>query len=87
MFRIGQESETFITRLVVKNTVDEKLQAMQDSKEEAIGAAIDDSKMLDKLSLTDLMRLFGPVQIGEDRKPFIMVEDEAEFDSIIPPIL
>ena len=49
--------------------------------------AIDDSKMLDKLSLTDLMKLFGPVQIGEDRKPFIMVDDEKEYDSAIPPIL
>lgn len=78
MFRIGQLSETFITRLVVKNSVDEKLQTLQDSKREAIGAAIDDAKMLDQLSLTELMRLFGPVAVGEDKKPFILVDEGGE---------
>lgn len=78
IFRIGQNSPTFITRLIVRDTVDEKLQNLQDSKQEAIGAAIDDSRMLDKLSLTELMRLFGPVGVGEDRRPFILVEGEGE---------
>ena len=78
VFRIGQSSETFITRLVVKNSVDEKLQTLQDSKREAIDAAIDDAKMLDQLSLTELMRLFGPVGVGEDKKPFILVDEGGE---------
>lgn len=46
VFRIGQESETFITRLVVRETVDEKNQVMQDEKSKEIEAAIDDRKML-----------------------------------------
>lgn len=79
VFRIGQQaSETFITRLVVKNSVDEKLQALQDSKREAIDKAIDDAKMLDQLSLRELMRLFGPVGVGEDKKPFILVDEGGE---------
>ena len=84
IFRIGQPHATFITRLVVKNTVDEKLQTLQDSKQEVIGAAIDDSKMLDKLSLPELMRLFGPVAVGEDRRPFILVDEGVGEDSVPP---
>lgn len=84
VFRIGQDSETFITRLVVKNTVDEKLQEIQDEKEKAIGAAIDDNTMLEKLSLQDLMGLFGPVTLDDNRKPFILVDDEGEYEGLAP---
>ena len=86
VFRIGQNNATFITRLVVKNTVDEKLQTLQDSKQEVIGAAIDDSKMLDQLSLPELMRLFGPVMTGEDRRPFILVDEGADEDGVAPDL-
>lgn len=85
VFRIGQESETFITRFVVKDTVDEQLQDMQNSKSKAIGEAIDNPTMLSKLSLHELMRLFGPVEIGDDRKPFILVDDDGEFNDNLPP--
>lgn len=57
---------------------------MQDNKSKEIGATIDDKNTLDKLSLTDLMRLFGPVSMDADQKPFILVDDGAEFDSIVP---
>lgn len=76
VYRIGQESETFITRFVVKNTVDEKLEEMQNVKSKAIGAAIDDSKMLEQLTLEELMRLFGTVSVDEDHRPFILVDDD-----------
>lgn len=75
VFRIGQDSETFVTRFVVKGTVDEKLQDMQRVKAEKIGAAIDDPKMLGKLTLDELLRLFGPVVLDANGKPFIVVEN------------
>ena len=78
VFRIGQNSETFVTRFVVKDTVDEKLQAMQMVKAKRIGAAIDDLKMLGKLSLEQLLRLFGPVVHDDNRRPFILVVDDEE---------
>ena len=84
VYRIGQESETFITRFVVKNTVDEKLQEMQNVKCETIGATIDDRKMLDQLTLTELMRLFGTVTVDEDEKALIIVEDDDEYDRLAP---
>ena len=87
IFRIGQESETYITRFVVKNTVDEKLQDMQREKMKVIEAAMgDDGRRLGKLSLAELMRLFGPIQEDEGRKGFIIVDDEDEVDSTVPPM-
>ena len=82
IFRIGQVSETRITRFVVRNTVDEKLKEMQEDKQIAIQKAMDQSP--GKLTLTDLMRLFGPVQEGADRKPFIIVDDDDEFGADVP---
>ena len=84
IFRIGQESETFITRLIVKNTVDEKLQKMQDDKSAVIGEAIDSPKILEKRTLPELMALFGRVSEDENRKPFIMPDDDGEYDSVVP---
>jgi len=86
VFRIGQEKETFITRFVIKNTVDEKLQRLQEDKKETIDAAIgDDGKRQAKLSLTELMRLFGPVQ-GEEGREFILVDDGDEYADTMPAI-
>lgn len=64
--------------------MDEKLQAMQEAKAKLVDGAIDDEKMLNKLSLTDLMRLFGPVELDENHKPFILVDDEGEFERTAP---
>lgn len=87
VFRIGQENETFITRFVAKNTVDDKLQQRQEVKAKAIGEAIDDKKMLQALSLHELMALFGQVVVDPDnQKPFILVDDEGEYDNDNPPI-
>ncbi|KAL8709909.1 MAG: hypothetical protein Q9220_005359 [cf. Caloplaca sp. 1 TL-2023] len=84
VFRIGQNSETFITRFVVKNTVDEKLMQMQKAKAEKIGHAIDDEKMLGALTIRELMGLFGEVRLDANDKPFILVDDEGEFDKEEP---
>ncbi|KAL8968913.1 MAG: hypothetical protein Q9183_002248 [Haloplaca sp. 2 TL-2023] len=87
VFRIGQESETFISRFVVRNTVDERIQAMQEKKQRAINQAIDDDTMLREMTLQELMGLFGDVQLDEDDKPFILVDDEGEFDKEAPPTM
>ncbi|KAL8951909.1 MAG: hypothetical protein Q9222_002154 [Ikaeria aurantiellina] len=84
VFRIGQESETFITRFVAKNTVDQKLLEMQKKKEENVKHAIDDEKMLEALTIRELMGLFGDVQLDENDKPFIVVDDKGEFDKEEP---
>ncbi|KAL8991057.1 MAG: hypothetical protein Q9169_007960 [Polycauliona sp. 2 TL-2023] len=97
VFRIGQPDETYITRFVARNTVDDKLQQMQERKAAAVGHAIDDETMLRELSLRELLGLFG--QVGEEdgreggeegegegeggrRNPFIVVDDEGEYDGV-----
>lgn len=49
VFRIGQKEETFMSRICVKNTVDEKLIDMQKRKDAEIKAVMDhDGKKVTK---------------------------------------
>ena len=74
--RIGQTKETYITRFKVENTVDDRLLEMQDRKQVIIDNAIDNKAVLSKLTMEELMSLFGTVERRGD-KSFIMVEDLA----------
>ncbi|KAF2199121.1 hypothetical protein GQ43DRAFT_347720, partial [Delitschia confertaspora ATCC 74209] len=74
VFRIGQHETTFMTRFCVKNTVDERLIQMQETKQEEIDSVMEDGgSTLSKLNIRDLMRLFGPVADDDNGKPFILV--------------
>jgi hypothetical protein len=75
VFCIDQFFEIFITRLVIKNSVDEKLQTLQNSKREIIDVIIDDVKMLNQLSLTKLMQLFESMSVKENKKSFILMNE------------
>ena len=68
-----------MTRIVIENTVDQKLLDMQDDKARIIKEAMgEDGKRVKKLSMKDLMRLFGTLSEDddEDGPEFIIVEDE-----------
>ena len=87
VFRIGQEHQTFITRLVVNDTVDERLDQMQKYKEKIVGAAIDDRSVLSNLSVQEVMRLFGEVHIDKKTKrPLITLDEDEALDAILPPV-
>ncbi len=75
VFCIDQFFEIFITRLVIKNSVNEKLQTLQNSKREIIDVIIDDVKMLNQLSLTKLMQLFESMSVKENKKSFILMNE------------
>ncbi|OCL08694.1 hypothetical protein AOQ84DRAFT_35896 [Glonium stellatum] len=76
VFRYGQQQKTYMTRFCVKNTVDEKLIQMQEKKQAEIDDVMeDDGTRLKKLTLKELMRLFGPIREEEDGTPFILVDD------------
>lgn len=75
MFRVGQNQETYITRCVVEDTVDERLVEMQEEKSKIISTAMDDRSIMAQLTLPELLKLFGPVAYDENSKPFILVED------------
>ncbi|KAI9683632.1 MAG: hypothetical protein M1829_004937 [Trizodia sp. TS-e1964] len=87
IFRIGQERETYITRFVVRNSIDEKLLDMQKEKSRIIDAAIGDSNggRSKEFTVDELLHLFGPVREEEDDgKEFIIVDDDVE--EIEPPM-
>lgn len=67
-----------MTRLVVKNTIDAALVAIKERKQMEIDEVMDDSKRREKLSVHDLLRLFGPVGEDEEGKPFIFADGNDE---------
>ncbi|MBR4630188.1 MAG: hypothetical protein IKO57_07075 [Treponema sp.] len=58
IYRIGQKSNVFIYRLITKNTIEEKVLALQQKKSE-IAKNIFDGLSAEKLSAKDLMTLLG----------------------------
>ncbi|KAK6496615.1 hypothetical protein TWF481_001609 [Arthrobotrys musiformis] len=58
--RIGQTRPVFVHRLVIENTVEDRILKLQDQKREIISAAMDEEaiKELNRLGVKDLMYLF-----------------------------
>ena len=72
IFRIGQERKTHIQRFVVKNSIDTDIRKMQERKKIDIERALgDDGRGKDKLTIDDLLRLFGTVETDDDGHPYI----------------
>ncbi len=82
IFHIDQFFEIFITRLVVKNNIDKKLQTLQNSKREIIDIIIDDVKMLNQLSLMKLMQLFESMSVEENKKSFILMNESEKNENV-----
>lgn len=88
VYRIGQEKETQMTRLLVRNSIDEAVMALQESKQISIDAAMDESKRKEKIPLPELMRLFGRVSKDENGRPFVFAagdDDEGDENATRPP--
>ena len=82
VFRIGQKSETFITRFIVEGSADTKLRDMQMRKHALISRAMDDRSVMKRLTLEEVMRLFGEVRLDRNKRPFIHLEDDEKLDRI-----
>ncbi|KAE9984365.1 hypothetical protein EG328_008851 [Venturia inaequalis] len=74
VFRIGQDQETSMTRFVVEKTVDENMIRMQERKQKEIDSVMDNDQQR-KLTIPELLRLFGDVDDDENGDPFIMVNN------------
>ena len=70
---------------MIKDTVDERLLKMQRRKDKIIEAAMDDRSVLSKLTIEDMLQLFGDVVHDQDSKPFIFTEEDPEIASMMPP--
>lgn len=58
--RIGQEKETYFVKIIVKDSIDERLLEMQQGKEQMISKALqEDAKHKTAPTLEELVRLFG----------------------------
>lgn len=79
VYRIGQQKETEMVRLVVRNTIDEAIFALQATKQEAIDAAMDGERD-ETVTIAELMRPFGRVHEDENGRPFIFAHDEDSKD-------
>lgn len=77
VFRFGQRETTCLTRFCVKNTVDERLIQMQERKEKEIDSVMkeDAGAKAGKMSIRDMLRLFGNVHDDEQGRPFIWTND------------
>ena len=77
VFRIGQKLETRMTRLVVRNSIDEAMMAIKERKKIEIDQVMSSAKLHERLSVEDLMRLFGN-EVGEDEegRPFIYADGD-----------
>lgn len=82
VFRMGQISETFITRFIVNSSADGKLQDMQLRKSALISQAMDDRSVMSKLTTEDILRLFGEVRLDKNKRPFVHLEDDEKLDSL-----
>ncbi|TGO11526.1 hypothetical protein BTUL_0107g00100 [Botrytis tulipae] len=84
IFRIGQSKETWMTRLVVANSVDMRLLGMQNWKLKACEKAIDNNGLSGAsgsaggtLNLSQLARLFGFLKTDEDNN-LLRIEPDYE---------
>ena len=82
VFRIGQNSETFIARFVVSDSADRRLTDMQLRKSALISQAMDDRSIMSKLTTNDVLRLFGEIKFDKNQRPFIHLEDDERVDSL-----
>ncbi len=80
VFRIGQHKETYLTRMVVKNTVDDRLLRMQEAKIRVVdGAMMDDGRKMQPLTVEELASLFGFLTKDEEGNTVLQPhEDDVE---------
>ncbi|KAI1420125.1 P-loop containing nucleoside triphosphate hydrolase protein [Xylaria sp. FL1777] len=76
VFRIGQTKETYFRRIVADATIDNRMEALQEEKEENISKLME-SGGKKKLSIQDALSLFGRVERHENGT-FQVLSDDGE---------
>lgn len=66
--RIGQTKEVDVRRLVVKDTIDQRIRHLQETKRSLADGALGEGQAgkVGRMNLGDLIRLFGVDGTGED---------------------
>ena len=75
-----------MTRFLIRDSVDDKLEEMQQLKAYVVGSAMSERNMLAKLSQEQIMSLFGNVTRDKKTKKLVISMEENEIlDAILPP--
>lgn len=77
VFRRGQENETEMVRMVVADSIDDRLLALQERKEKEIGSIMKE-EMNKKMTVKDLMGLFGAVGTDDHGREYIITSHDRE---------
>ena len=81
---MGQLEETALARFLIKDSVDERLDDMQETKQQNIAHAIDDRELLSKMPTLDMLKLFGDVRMDKkSKRPFVNLEKDELIDSLV----
>jgi SNF2 family DNA or RNA helicase len=78
VFRIGQTKETQLCRTIVRNTIDEKMEAIKQRKDREINSLMENRALTDTLKLGDLLELFGTVDHDAAGRPFVVANSEVQ---------
>ncbi|KAI0100531.1 SNF2 family N-terminal domain-containing protein [Nemania sp. FL0031] len=83
VFRIGQRKETHFLRLIAQNTVDNRIEALQEQKLKDISKALEPGGR-DDMSIETIAALFGHLQKSNNGSFEVLPdgEDDAEVDEI-----
>jgi len=66
VYRIGQTKQTALLSLIVKDTIDQRMQATKKSKQIDIDSVMDENQARQKLGIEGMMELFGKVRVNAD---------------------
>jgi len=84
IYRIGQASNVEVRRFVIKDAIDTQLLLrLQERKNKEIMRVMGDTRQARKLSIQDLMKLFGPLKYDEETGQPLVEEDEDVEDEFI----
>ncbi|KAI0204928.1 P-loop containing nucleoside triphosphate hydrolase protein [Astrocystis sublimbata] len=77
VFRIGQKKETHFMRIIAENTIDNRIEALQEEKTEKISKIMEPGAER-KLSVEEIVSLFGNVKKFSDGTFEVLRNDEEE---------
>lgn len=89
VFRIGQNKESYLTRLVVQGTIDTRMLALQKAKIDACESAMRSGKdeLCGPLTVQEMASLLGTLTVDSRNRPIrIDPDNDAEVEELLAPL-
>lgn len=84
VYRIGQNRTSQLCKLVVRNTIDEKMEEIKRRKDLEINSVMDNPSLSESLGFNELLEIFGQVGHDSGGRPFIIANSEVQGNSRRP---